>query len=200
MAPRPVPLGGRGAGTNIEKGRMKNVTRVGARVRRRLGALQRQLAAARFAAGMAPETLAELLGVTLRGLRSWERCYKNPSTPHLIWWAYTFRLRLAITTPDAPAPAVVSRVSLGPGESLVDHEVRRLATFLKRLREARRISQTDLALMIGVSRSSLQRWEDGLQTPTMLFLIAWADRLGCRLDLVRDEGWEGVPVADPLAA
>ncbi|WP_370378793.1 helix-turn-helix transcriptional regulator [Catenulispora sp. GAS73] len=53
------------------------------------------------------------------------------------------------------------------------HETRRLAVPLWKRRKQRGFSQTDFARLLGVSRSSVQRWEeDGCCQP--LAMIAWA--------------------------
>ena len=158
--------------------------RVGSAVRRRLETMQKQLAPARLAAGLEQEMLAESLKVSPRTLRDWERCYEIPSMPNLIGWAHVLGFRLAVVGPGISRELV--SVSLRPGESFAEHEVRRLAVVLKARRQDREISQTDLALIVGVSRASLQRWEDGMQDPIVLSLAVWADRLGCRVDLVPD--------------
>ncbi|WP_438939723.1 helix-turn-helix domain-containing protein [Catenulispora pinisilvae] len=147
--------------------------------------MQRQVAVARQGTGLDRQAVAELLGVSGRTVRDWERCYEHPGTPYLVAWAYMFGLRLAVMEPNAPRRPVP--VSLEPGELLVDHELRPIAVQLKQRREVREISQTDLAGMVGVSRSSLQRWEDDAQTPGALLLITWAGRLGCRVALMSEQ-------------
>ena len=155
-------------------------------VRRRLGTIQRQLLAARRSTGLHQQALAELLGVSTRTLRDWERRYDHPSTPNLIGWTYAVGFRLVFT--ELEGGGVRAPVSLGPGESFVEHEVRRLTVLLKARREEREISQTDLSLLIGVGRSSLQRWEYGGQTPMALYLISWSDRLGYTVGLTPCRG------------
>ncbi|WP_228564076.1 helix-turn-helix domain-containing protein [Catenulispora rubra] len=151
-------------------------------VRRRLVAIQRRLLAERLAAELDQQVVAELLGVSSRSVQSWECCYDHPSTPHLIGWAYGVGFRLVLI--ELEVGTVLAPVSLGPGESLAEHEVRRLTAPLKPRRQERDISQTDLGRIVGVGRSSLQRWEDGFQVPVALFLIAWADRLGYTVGLM----------------
>lgn len=155
--------------------------RVNAATRQRLVAVQTQLADVRREAGMGRATLAELLGVKERSVRDWERCYDHPSTQNLVGWGYVFDLRLVFRELVIREPLVP--VSLAHGETLVKHEMRRLASPLKKRRTEKGTSQTDLALTVGVSRSSLQRWEDCDQTPTVLCLATWADRLGFTVGL-----------------
>jgi DNA-binding XRE family transcriptional regulator len=145
--------------------------------------MQRQVAAAQNAAGLERRAVADQLGMSERTVNDWGKVYELPGTAHFIAWAYMCGLRLVLVEPEAyraPVPVV-----LGPGESLVAHELRPVGVRLKARREARGIAQTDMGLLAGrVSRSTLQRWEDGAQVPVMLHLITWADRLGCRIVLM----------------
>ncbi|WP_230420543.1 helix-turn-helix domain-containing protein [Catenulispora pinistramenti] len=121
-------------------------------------------------------------------MRDWEKQYDNPSTAHLIGWAYEFGDRLVLRVPKVvpELPPVV----LLPGETtFVEHEVRRLAATLKARRKVLKLSQTGLGRLVGVGRSSLQRWEDGQDSPTALNLIMWATVLGYTLDLMHDPNW-----------
>ena len=168
----------------------KSVT-TGPAVRRRLAAIQRRLLVARKAAGLSQEKLAGVLGVSSRSLRDWERGYDIPGLAHLIDWARVLGFRLVLV--ELEAGPVLAPVSLGPGESLVEHEVGRMAVPLKVRREERGISQTDLGLIVGVTRSSLQRWEDRQQIPVAVSLVSWADRLGYTVGLMPFSGevWSG---------
>ena len=167
--------------------------RVNTAARRRLHAIQSQLMAARQTAGLSREALGKALNVSSRTLQDWEKCYDSPSLTHLLKWARElgFRIglvdRLAGAEPSAPTPDDDAPWEL--------QEMRRLAPPLKSRRMARKISQTDLGLIIGVSRSSLQRWEDGEQLPRMIALIVWADRLDLVVELhpLDDGAWGGRP-------
>jgi transcriptional regulator with XRE-family HTH domain len=155
--------------------------RVNAAVQRRSNAIQLQLLAAREAAGLSRETLSEILKVSNRTLRDWERRYDSPSFTNLLKWARELGFRLAIVDRlGEPEPFPAAPEDGAPWEV---QEMRRLAPPLKSRRLARKISQTDLGLIIGVSRSSLQRWEDGEQLPRLIALIVWADRLDLALEL-----------------
>nr|WP_228561268.1 helix-turn-helix transcriptional regulator [Catenulispora pinisilvae] len=150
--------------------------------------MQRRLWVARYRAGVSQAAVAGRLGVTDRSLRDWEKQYDSPSTAHLIGWAYEFGDRLVLRVPQVvpELPPVV----LPPGETtFVEHEVRRLAAMLKARRKVLKLSQTGLGRLVGVCRSSLQRWEDGQESPAALNLITWASVLGYTLDLVRDPNW-----------
>ncbi len=53
---------------------------------------------------------------------------------------------------------------------------------LKREREKKEISQTDLARLIGISNVMLSRYESGKRTPDFKTLEALADYFGCTTD------------------
>lgn len=155
--------------------------RVNAAVQRRSNAIQSRLLAAREAAGLSREILSENLNVSSRTLRGWERCYDSPSFTNLINWARELGLRLEIVDRlGGSEPLLAPPEDDAPWEV---QEIRRLAPQLRTRRLARKISQTDLGLIVGVSRSSLQRWEDGEQLPRLIALIVWADRLDLAVEL-----------------
>jgi transcriptional regulator with XRE-family HTH domain len=126
--------------------------------------------------------VAESLGVSPRTVFDWEKRYDHPSTPNLITWAYGFGLCLVLV--ESRTNQALVPVPLEAGQPLVRHELGRIAGRLKQAREALGITQEDLALMVVVTRSSLQRWEDNDQTPGALHLITWADRLKYRVVLI----------------
>lgn len=147
--------------------------RTGAATKQRLNALQKQLYEARLADDIDRDVLAEKLQVELRTLRDWERRYDWPSLVHAVSWALALGFRFEVTghSTSEDLPEL-------DAEAFAQFEMRRLASVLKPLRITQRLSQTDLALIIGVSRSSLLRWEDGPQLARLPALIVWADRLG----------------------
>lgn len=169
--------------------------RGGAGARRRLTEIQSQLLAARHSAGLAQQTLSEFLGVASRTLRDWEKGYDSPSLKHLIGWAYALEFRIAIV--DPPAIPELAPVALQDGESLELHEMRRLTRPLWRRRRERKLSQGDLALLLGVSRSSIQRWEDSEKFPQPVALIAWAGRLEYSVELNQDTNVDATPPLRP---
>jgi transcriptional regulator with XRE-family HTH domain len=57
-----------------------------------------------------------------------------------------------------------------------------LCAFLKQKRIGRRHKPESLAIIVGVSVSSLSSWESGKRTPTMFNLHAWANALGYDLE------------------
>ncbi|MBS2554086.1 transcriptional regulator [Catenulispora sp. NL8] len=157
------------------------VLRVNAAAQRRLNAIQGQLLAARLAAKMSQEALGEVLGVTSRSLRDWEKHYDSPSLGHAFDWAQRLGFRLALA--DRLVEATAFPVEVKHHHIWQMQEYRLLAPFLKARRRARKISQTDLGLIVGVTRSTLQRWEDGEQFPRLIGLIVWADRLDYSVEL-----------------
>lgn len=155
--------------------------RGGAGARRRLNEIQAQLLSARHATGLTQQALSERLGVATRTLRNWEKSYDTPSLKHLISWARALGFRLVIGDSHngaEPTPAV-----LAEGETFEVHELRRLTEPLGARRRAGNLSQVDLALLLGVSRSSMQRWEEAEKFPQPVALIAWANRLECIVEL-----------------
>lgn len=155
--------------------------RGGAGARRRLGEIQAQLLSARQTAKLPQQTLSERLAVASRTLRDWEKGYDTPSLRHLIVWAYALEFRLVIVDPprSSERPHFEQKVE----ESFELREMRRLAHPLWCRRKALKLSQTDLALLLGVSRASVQRWEDVEKFPRPIALIAWAGRLDCSVEL-----------------
>ena len=152
-----------------------------ARARRRLSEIQSQLLSARRTSRLTQEVLSDRLGVASRSLRDWEKSYDTPSLKHLIAWADALGFRLVIVDPlrDSELPPV----ALEEDEPFEVHEMRRLAHPLESSRRTRGLSQGDLALLLGVSRSSVQRWEDAEKFPRPSTLIAWANRLNCSVKL-----------------
>jgi DNA-binding XRE family transcriptional regulator len=140
--------------------------------------LQKQLYAARVDADISREDLAADLGVKPRTLRDWEKGYVVPSLTNATNWAHRLEHRFLLT--DRLGAEMVFPPDVDPGPWGL---MRLLAPFLKARRRERRISQPDLGLIVGVSRCSLQRWEDGVELPRLTALVVWADRLDFNLVL-----------------
>ena len=152
-----------------------------AAARQQLFNMQEQLYEFRRTLGVRQMDAAHLLGVADRTFRDWEKCYDSPGQPHLINWAYALGHRLALTDRDYN-PELSMSVTLKNGESFALHETRRLMVPLWRRRKNRRLSQTDLAVLLGSSRASVQRWEvDGCCQPVVM--VAWARRLDFSIGL-----------------
>lgn len=153
---------------------------------RQLKKIQTQLCEARGEAGIEQGVVAERLKVRGRTLRDWERSYDSPSTPHLIEWAREYGCRLVFV--DSERKFTLPPVSLKDGESFVEHEVRRLVAPMKARRNETGLSRADASILVGVSRTSMQCWEDGEQTPMAIVLIGWGllFRLRLKLELDKD--------------
>ncbi|MFD0631663.1 helix-turn-helix transcriptional regulator [Catenulispora yoronensis] len=156
--------------------------RINVAAQRRLREIQSQLLLARRAAELSQVALSSLAGVSNRALQDWERGSDAPNLDHLISWARELGFRLVITESPGASPPLPP-VEPGDGETWEACEMRRLAMPLRAQRMIRKLTQTDLGLLLGVSRSSLQRWEDVQMFPRSIALIVWADRLGCRVEL-----------------
>lgn len=50
------------------------------------------------------------------------------------------------------------------------------------MRKLRKITQMELAAMVGVTQSAVCQWETGAVKPTQENLIAIANALGCKVD------------------
>jgi transcriptional regulator with XRE-family HTH domain len=158
------------------------VLRITASAQRRLREIQTQLLLARRAAELSQTALSSLAGVSTRALQAWEKGFDAPNLDHLLAWARELGFRIVITESSAESTSP-SPVELQVGDTWEAREMRRLALPLRARRRGRKLSQADLGLLIGVSRSSLQRWEDGYMFPRSIALIVWADRLGCGVEL-----------------
>jgi len=158
---------------------------------RSVGLMQAELLAARTGAGIGQQELARHLGVTPRSLRDWEKAYDVPSTRHFLGWAGRLGRRLTLVE-SQETPGILPVVRLDDGEAWERHETRRLVAVLRARREERGWTQTDMGLLLGVSRSSVQRWEDVEKSPQAISLAAWAHRLDFRLALVWEKNlaWE----------
>lgn len=54
---------------------------------------------------------------------------------------------------------------------------------LREVRKAKQIRQHDLASKIGVDKTLLSRWENGLRSPSWFSLVCWADALGVQITI-----------------
>ncbi len=54
----------------------------------------------------------------------------------------------------------------------------------KRAREAKHISQKEIALSLGVSQPTVSEWESGKKNPAGKNLIALSELLGCSVDFI----------------
>lgn len=67
-------------------------------------------------------------------------------------------------------PTILTAGTRAAGMEIVDQ--------LTVARERRGMTQQDLASAIGVSRSTVARWEGGIEAPSFWRLIAWAEAVG----------------------
>lgn len=67
-----------------------------------------------------------------------------------------------------------------------DPEIRRIIRALRRQRETHKLTQTQLAELIGVTRETVTRWETFAETPTTELLFQWTRTLHYRLGLIVD--------------
>jgi len=74
-----------------------------------------------------------------------------------------------------------------------------LAERLKTLREQRKLNQTRLAELIGVSPRVYNRWENGVATPHFDTVVRIADILGVSLDTLagRDDAGDETAIRNP---
>jgi transcriptional regulator with XRE-family HTH domain len=155
--------------------------RINQLMQKRAKAIQSQLLAARLAAEIPQEAVADALDISPRTLRNWENSYASPSLEHALGWAREMSLRFVLK--DRIGRPVFSPAAPDGDVSWEKREMWRLAQPMKARREARWISQADLGLMVGTTRSTIRRWEDLAHPPRMIALIAWSDRLGFTLGL-----------------
>ncbi len=55
---------------------------------------------------------------------------------------------------------------------------------IKDLREAKGLTQEQLAQLLGVTQGTIAHWESGARTPTLMNMVKIADVLGVSLDEV----------------
>lgn len=150
----------------------------------RVASMQHQLYEARLAAGTSREDLAKRLGVVPKTLRDWERAYDSPRLTFAMSWAWEFGYRFEIV--GHPMAELLPHLA---GEELAKHELRHLAAVLEAAREGLRLTQKDLALMVGVTRSSMTRWCNASMPPRLLALHVWAYRVNEKVGLSRAGEW-----------
>jgi len=149
---------------------------------RHVRGLQKGLKLRRLEYGLALPELASLVEVSQRTVLDWERAYEQPAMLTAMRWAAVLDMRFIIRS--ARSDHDFTPLSQ-PGQQLPapEQDWLRLCAPLKQLRVDRGLSQTELGLVTGVSRSSIQRCEDGTQYPRLLLLTAMANQFGCVLDL-----------------
>jgi transcriptional regulator with XRE-family HTH domain len=134
------------------------------------------LRSARLEARLSQEALAEGLPVRGRAVSEWELETMKPKLGHLFHWTFGLGLRLVIVGRDGGVREVP--VARRPGESWERFELRRLALPLRHRRQALGLGLDDVGQLVGVSRSSVQRWELARVPPRPMALVVWAHKLG----------------------
>jgi transcriptional regulator with XRE-family HTH domain len=186
LAPRPVPLVTSGVvGRLLMKVMM--VVILNERARCNLDALISAIWAKSREYGLRMATLAERLGVHPTTVSGWVE--DVPTVQHLICWAAAVGLRLEIEG----GPAVdVPADDAYPGPALVATELSRLAGVLRLKREAGGRTQSAVAASLGVSETTVLRWERLWRVPYLAVFVAWSGDLGCSVE-ARAVGWPVEP-------
>ena len=155
--------------------------RVDASVRQYLDELLNQLRSARREAELPQRLLAPQVQVATTSLADWEARRDDPTMAHLIRWADALGFRLVIVDPRGSPNLSAGRS--GEGESWEQCEMRRLAAALRIRRRSWDMSQETLADLVGVSRISMQRWENVQVFPRPIAFLVWVKALGCTVAL-----------------
>lgn len=139
------------------------------------------LRSARQDAGITQNALTYHLPIRGRAISEWETGAVEPKLNHLVLVADELQHRLVLVGSDGRM--VLGPIRQRPGEEWVVFQRRRLATPLRNRRLARGWNQTNLGLLVGVGRDSIQRWELARVPPRAIALVVWAQKLGYTLAL-----------------
>lgn len=151
---------------------------------RALDAIVACLRSAREASGQTRAALAVGLPVLGSTIYDWELGATTPVMRNLILWSGALGYRLVVVGPDGELRRRAVRQR--PGEEWERYERRRLATPLRNHRLALGLDQDALGRLVGVSRDSIQRWEQTTVPPRPIAHIVWAQKLGYGIALQRD--------------
>ena len=147
----------------------------------RVDELVRELVAARERRALSQRRLSALLGLTEIVVSKWECKLDTPSTEHFVRWGAFLGYELVLVDPaDKP---IVDRPDVLPQEPFEHYEVRRIALALKAARQDAGFTQKALGAELAVSKRTVWLWESSRRGPRLKHLLAWADRLGCRIVL-----------------
>ncbi len=141
----------------------------------------RELVAARQRRALSQRRLSVRLGLTELVVGRWECRIDVPSTEHFVAWARV--LGLGVVLLDPAGKPIEQRPDLLPGESFEHFEVRRITLALKATRMDADFAQKALGRELGVSTRAILMWETARREPRLKHLLAWADRLSCRITL-----------------
>ena len=136
-----------------------------------------ELCAVRASVGYPLYRLADVLGIAIATVRSWESGRRIPTLINLIKFGRELELRLEIVGLDGRRRSVRSVVK--PGELWENREIRLLVAALRAERRGGGVSQDLLAARIGLSTWSLAQFEQGRLHPRPAVLAAWAAALDC---------------------
>jgi len=161
--------------------RTKRTLRVDAAAERALDDLIAELHAARSARKRSQEAVAARLPVRGRAISEWETRAVTPKLRYLILWSDALNCSLAIVGPDGYERKGSARQR--PGEAWEAFERRRLASPMRERRRTANLSQDAAGELVGVSGSSVQRWELAIAIPRPIALIVWARTFGFNLVL-----------------
>ena len=132
--------------------------------------LAKEIKRRRLMLGMSRKELAHAVGCGYFAIYSWENGTKLPSTGMLPKLARAFN----VTETDLFHPSDNVEVPMNkPGK--LD---RRVVQEIKRLRLSREITQEEFAEQVGVTRSTVARWETGEVEPDVKYLSKFAEILG----------------------
>ncbi len=146
-----------------------------------LDELVKHLVVARERRALSQRRLSTLLGLAPIVASKWESGRDVPEPEHFVRWAQAVGLSVVLLDP-AGSP-IADRPDALAGESFEDFELRRIALALKAARVDAGFTQKALASELDVSTRTLVMWEGSHHTPRLKHLLAWADRLGCRIEL-----------------
>ncbi len=155
-----------------------------------LDALVKQLVVAREQRALSQRRLSVRLGLHDLVVGRWECGLDAPATENFVRWARMVGYSVVLVGPDGRP--IEDRPTVLPGEAVEHFEVRRLALALKAVRVSAGFTQKALGRELCVSTQTVLCWENGWRGPRVKHLLAWADRLGCRI-VLRSVGAGGAP-------
>ncbi|MEY9857627.1 transcriptional regulator with XRE-family HTH domain [Catenulispora sp. GAS73] len=136
---------------------------------------------ARSDAGITQRELSEALPVWHSAVSDWEKGINAPTLNHLIEWPRPLGLQLVVE--GRHGEIWHDSVRRLPRDSWLLLERRRLAWTLRDRRKASNMYVATLAELVGVSGSSIQKWEKAAMAIRPIALMVWAHALGCRVVL-----------------
>jgi transcriptional regulator with XRE-family HTH domain len=151
-----------------------------------LSGLVRELAAARRQRGISQGALAARLELSQITVGDWEVERDTPLCGHFLLWACALGLAVVLTDESGRVRAVIKPPKRGRVSG--ERAYRLLAAALREVRENKEITQQQVADKLGVSQWTVRMWESAQRTPRLSNLAAWAEVLGCRVELSAEGG------------